>query len=162
MPSQRSAYAAGTEVPASQSRTEIERALERFGATGFSYGWMAEHQVAQVEFLLADRRMRFVLQLPDRSEARLTHDGRGRRRTEAGMRAAYDGEVRRLWRSMLLVIKAKLEAVNSGILTVEQEFLAHIVLPDGTVVADWAADQLKQAYGAGQMPALLPGAADRR
>ena len=88
MPSPRQAYAAGTEVPASKSRTEIEHVLERFGATGFSYGWMAERQVAQIEFLLSDRQMRFVLQLPDRSEHSLTHDGRGRRRTEAGMRAA--------------------------------------------------------------------------
>ena len=70
--------------------------------------------------------------------------------------------MRRLWRSMLLVIKAKLEAVNSGIVTIEQEFLAHIVLPDGSVVGDWAADQLKQVYGGGQMPALLPGSADKR
>ena len=162
MPSRGAGYAAGTEVPATQSRTEIERTLERFGATGFSYGWMTERQVAQIEFLLGDRQMRFILAFPDRSERAFTHDGRGRRRTEAGMRSSYDQEVRRLWRSMLLVIKAKLEAVKSGIVSVEQEFLAHIVLPDGSVVGDWAADQLKQVYGNGSMPALLPGSADRR
>lgn len=161
MPSQSAGYAAGTEVPATKSRAEIEHTLERFGATGFSYGWMAERNVAQIEFLLGERQMRFTLELPDRSERRFTVDGRGRRRTETGIRAAYDQEVRRLWRSMLLVIKAKLEAVKSGIVTVEQEFLAHIVLPDGSVVGDWANDQLKAVYGGGQMPALLPGSAGR-
>ena len=154
---ERRAYATGTEVSADRSRAEIERPLERFGATGFSYGWMAERGLARIEFLLSDRQMRFTLELPDRSDRKFTYDGRGRKRPEAGIRASYDAEIRRLWRTMLLVIKAKLEAVSSGMLTVEEEFLAHIVLPDGSTVGDWAGDQLKAVYGGGTMPALLPG-----
>jgi len=34
-------YAAKTEVPEHQSRTEIERTLTRYGATAFAYGWSA-------------------------------------------------------------------------------------------------------------------------
>jgi hypothetical protein len=65
------------------------------------------------------------------------------------------------WRALALVIKAKLEAVAAGITTVEQEFLAHIVLPDGhTTVGTWMAPQLAAAYDAGTMPALLPGVSE--
>jgi hypothetical protein len=38
-------------------------------------------------------------------------------------------------------------------------FLAHIVLPDGSTVGDWAAPQLALAYERSEMPALLPGGA---
>ena len=112
-------YAARTEVPESKSRTEIEQTLTRFGATAFAYGWSADHARAQVMFEMAGRRMRFEIPLPDRSAREFTHDRANRRRTEAGMRAAYDQELRRLWRSLALVIKAKLEAVATGIVSME-------------------------------------------
>jgi hypothetical protein len=154
-------YAAKTEVPESQSRTEIERTLTRFGATAFAYGWSADHSTAQVMFEAAGRRVRFEIRTPDRSAKQFTHDGRGRRRTEAGIRTAYDQEMRRLWRSLLLVIKAKLEAVATGILSFEEEFLNHIVLADGRTVGQWVTPQLEEIYGRGDMPALLPGIGDR-
>ncbi len=53
-------------------------------------------------------------------------------------------------------MKSKLEAVDSGIVTFEEEFLAHIVLPDGTRTGAWAVPQIERAYETGEMPALLP------
>jgi hypothetical protein len=38
---------------------------------------------------------------------------------------------------LLLIIRAKLEAVESGITTLESEFLANILLPDGGTVGQW-------------------------
>jgi hypothetical protein len=64
---------------------------------------------------------------------------------------------RQRWRALSLVIKAKLEAVEAQISTVETEFLAQIVLPNGSSVGEWAAPQLALAYASGQMPALMPG-----
>jgi hypothetical protein len=154
-------YAARTEVPEYQSRTEIEKTLTRFGATAFAYGWSADHSIAQVAFELAGRRVRFEIATPDRSAKQFTHDRAGRRRTEASMRAAYDQEIRRMWRSLLLVIKAKLEAVATGIVSLEEEFLAHVVLPTGQTVGQWVAPQLGEIYGRGDMPALLPGSSSR-
>jgi hypothetical protein len=61
------------------------------------------------------------------------------------------------WRALALVIKAKLEAVESGITTFEEEFLAHIVLPDGTTLGQWAAPRLAHVYDTGAMPPMLPG-----
>ena len=150
-------YAAATGVPAERSRNEIERTLTRFGATAFAYGWSADRSFAQIMFEMGGRRIRFSLPLPDRSDKAFTHSPSGSRRTETSMRAAYDQEVRRLWRSLLLVIKAKLEAVATGIVSAEEEFLAHVVLPSGETVGDWVEPQLKAVYGRGDMPALLPG-----
>lgn len=45
-----------------------------------------------------------------------------------------------------MIIKAKLEAVESGISTIEREFLYEIVLPDGSTVGDWVIPQVECAY----------------
>ena len=51
--------------------------------------------------------------------------------TAAAQQAAWEQVCRQRWRALLLIIRAKLEAVASGITTLENEFLANIVLPDG-------------------------------
>lgn len=53
-------------------------------------------------------------------------------------------------------MKAKLEAVESGITSFEAEFLAHIVLPDGSTVAQNAIPAVAEAYATGRVRALLP------
>ncbi len=40
----------------------------------------------------------------------------------------------------------------------ESEFLAQLVLPNGSTVGEWARPQVAAAYASGEMPALLPGA----
>jgi hypothetical protein len=52
-------------------------------------------------------------------------------------------------------VKAKLEAVESGIVTFEQEFFAHIMLPGGVTVYEQAAPALEAAYATGQPAPLL-------
>jgi len=56
---------------------------------------------------------------------------------------------------MLLIIKAKLEAVEAGVSTFEEEFMAFIALPDGRTVGDFMAPQIDAAYKTGRMPPLL-------
>ncbi len=34
--------------------------------------------------------------------------------------------------------------------------MAHIVLPDGTTVAEFMAPQIEQSYESGKMPSMLP------
>ena len=63
---------------------------------------------------------------------------------------------RKRWRALLLIIRAKLEAVESGITTLESEFLANIVLPDGGTVGQWLAPQIDAAYATVRLP-LMPG-----
>lgn len=148
-----SLYAEGTEVPAEKSRAEIERTLQRYGATGFMYGWQGSRAI--VGFELKGWRYRLVLPLPDKDERRFTHHGRGRRTPDAALKAWEQG-TRQRWRALALIIKAKLEAVEAGISTVEEEFLAHVVLPSGMSTGEWLAPQIEAAYQTGRMPPLLP------
>jgi len=147
-------YAEGTQVASDRSRAEIEATLCRYGASAFSYGWDDSESIAMVKFRIADRWVAMMLPLPPRDSREFTHTpGRALARSSSQREAAYEQAVRQRWRALALVIKAKLEAVESGISTVEREFLSDILLPDGSRLGDWAKPALEQAYATGLMPA---------
>lgn len=146
-------YAAQTTVTSDQSRAEIERTLTRYGASSFLYGWDAN--AAVIGFVMQGRQIRFRLELPPRDGDDFTKHSRGRRTPEAAEKL-WEQAVRQRWRALALVVKAKLEAVESGITSFEDEFLAHTVLPDGRSFGDWARPQMAIAFSSGAMPELLP------
>ncbi len=147
-------YAEKTTVSVEKSRAEIERMLTKYGASRFVYAW--DHEAATIGFELGNRAIRFRLRLPTKGEAAFTRSpGRRQSRTPAQAEAAWDQECRRRWRALALVIKAKFEAVIAGVTTIENEFLAATVLPDGRTMGEWAEPQLDAAHAAGGMPQLL-------
>jgi hypothetical protein len=151
-------YAARTDVPADRSRGEIERLLFRYGATAFQYGW--EGDTAAIGFKLADRYVRILLPMPDRADPAFRQSEGGRRRSAETQQRAYEQAVRQRWRALVLIIKAKLEAIASGITTLEREFLADVVMPNNETVGQWLQPQIEAAYQSGRMPPLLPGATE--
>ena len=148
-------YAANTQVGTDRSRAEIERTLQRYGATSFMYGW--QNTSAMIAFEMEGRRVKFILPLPDRNadEFRLT-PGRRHERSDSQALAEWEKACRQRWRALALVIKAKLEAVETGITEFEEEFLAHIVLPNGQTVGEYALPEIARAYQTGKMVPLLP------
>lgn len=149
-----SRYAANTEVSAASSRAEIESTLQRYGADQFMYGW--EEGRAVVQFRAHDRFIRFLIEMPDKDDREFTHTpSRGNARSEAAAYKAWEQATRQRWRALSLVIKAKLEAVESGISEFESEFLANIVLPNGQTVGGWVLPQVAVAYDQGEMPKML-------
>lgn len=141
-------YARGTEVSPEKSRAEIESTLKRYGATGF--GYFTETERGVIMFRAHDRIVKFIVPMPLAKE--VARDKRGHLRNPAQQRNAVEAEKRRRWRALALVVKAKLEAVQTGIVTFEKEFLAHIVLPDGQTVGEWMQPQLALAYEQGSPP----------
>ncbi len=147
-------YAATTDVGADRSRAEIERTLQRYGARGFMYGW--DETRAVLGFIIHDRQVRFILPLPDRDDPEFNRTATGRQRTAKAAGEAYEQAVRQRWRALALVIKSKLEAVETGIVDFTSEFLAHLVLPSGETVGDAVVPRVDEAYRTGQTPELLP------
>lgn len=134
----RAKYAVDTKVPVSQTRSEIERELTRFGASAFAYA--IQPKGASIMFEFEGRRIRFDLPLPkDSSETKTAKLHRAR------------------WRALLLSIKAKLVSVGTEIETFEEAFLAHVILPDGQRVADAVRPAIEQHYKTGKHVALLGG-----
>ena len=151
-----SKYAANTEVSQEKSRMEIEGTLRRYGADAFSYGWA--EQSAVIAFRAKDRQVRFEIGMPDRNDPQFQTYRRGNStysRTPEAAIGQWEQACRQKWRALSLVVKAKLEAVDAGISEFEEEFLAHIVLPDGSTVGKQIAPYIEQAYSDGQMPKFL-------
>lgn len=147
-------YAQNTAVDSATSRAEIERTLARYGATSFMYGW--EEGRAAIGFVVNDRQVRFVVPMPDRNERRFTHTpAKGQPRTQGAAAKEYDQAVRQSWRALALVVKAKLEAVAAGIVSFDEEFFAHLVLPDGQSVFSHANPAVQRAFETGQVQPLL-------
>lgn len=147
-------YAADTSVSQDRSRSEIEATLKRYGATSFMY--MTEETAAMIGFRIADRMVKFVLPMPDPKAREFTHTpAKHQARSPAEAQKAWEQAGRQRWRALALVIKAKLEAVAAGITTIEDEFLAHTVLPDGQTVGEFMQPQIAIAYERGSMPTTL-------
>lgn len=124
------AYAERTKVPVHQSKGEIEKLVKRFGADGF--GIMDMRGTVQIAFALEGRNILFRMPIPvDDAQAE-----------------------RSMWRALLLTIKGKLESAERGIETLEQAFLANIVMPDGRTVLEHTQPAIKSQYAGGDVPLL--------
>ncbi len=135
-------YAKNTTVSCEKSKTEVERILTRYGATHFAYTTMPEGAV--VQFVNNGKRIRFLVPMPNRpaQDAPASHLSR------------WEKAQRQKWRALALVIKAKLEAVASGICTFEEEFLAHIILPGGQTAGQMMIPRIEEAYSTGEIPSV--------
>lgn len=147
-------FAEGTTVSVAKSRMEIETLVTRYGATTFGSGWDETHRTCSIMFVAKNRRVRFELALPDPKSRAFTYDGRGSMRSDKQRADAYDAELRRLWRALALVIKAKLEAVQSGVTSFDDEFLAHFVAADGRTIGETLHGALDQISSGTRL--LLP------
>lgn len=137
-------YAERTSVPVDRTRSEIERLLEKHGAGSFVYG--TTNGQALLAFEMRDRRLRFLVPMPSPNKTGSNEN-------------AVKSETRRRYRALLLVLKAKLEAVASSIVTFDEEFLAHIVTSGNSTVGDQVIPGMREVLKTGGMlpPLLGPG-----
>jgi len=128
-----SRYASRTKVTVDRSRVEIEQLLAKHKARATAV--FQSEEGAAVAFEMHERRVMFRLALP---------------------KAAGDRVRRERWRALLLSIKAKLVSVEAGIETFEEAFMAHVVMPDGSTIAEHVKPKIAQAYKDQKMVPLLP------
>ena len=144
-------YAEGTEVSASRSREEIERTIQRFGAT--SHVWMRDDVAMRVvvAFKIGQRSYRFILPLPAPSSPQITQTPSRRwSRDEKQQRDALEAETRRRFRSLANYLKAMLDAIETGILHEETALMPYLLLASGRTVAEDIAPQIARALEAGE------------
>jgi len=146
------AYAEGTKVTVERSKAEIEGLLRKHGATQFQSGWDEETGVSRMMVRLDGCMFRFEVFQPDLEDFRETTSGRTRSDTDVA--AFAEKEYRRRWRARLLITKAKLEMIASGESNVQDEFLADLLLPDGSTVRESLTPKIDRAYKTGKMPSM--------
>jgi len=149
-----SRFAQDTSVSVGKSKAEIEDLVTRYGADQFGTMWQDGEAI--IGFRVKGRFVKFVLPLPDQKDKRFWESPAKKKRydQEAALKNWEQG-CRQAWRALALVVKAKLEAVASGITTFDAEFLAHFVMPDGRIFADVALPAIADAYRTGGQPRML-------
>jgi hypothetical protein len=133
----------GTQVPESKSLLDIEFMLRRHGVEAVR--WTSTPDVFRIEFTWPYRgdslAFRIDLKIP-------AQDNQGHNLPIA----KRDQERRRMLRVLLNHVKAKLVAVEEGLVDMEQEFLPYLIGPGNRTVGEIAGEQL----ATGQMPAVFP------
>jgi hypothetical protein len=154
-------YATNTSVSVEKSRGELERILQRYGATGFGYVTQGSRVAIQFQVWQDDERprnVRMLMEMPDPDSREFTHtEAKNLRRSNEQQQALWEKACRSRWRALNLVVKAKPEAIEAGISTFDQEFLAHMLTGDGRTVYEHVQDQLPSLDAGGSM-LMLPGA----
>lgn len=139
-------FAKNTVVPIGRTQDEIKRTLEKYKASGFIFGQNIDKAV--VVFEMNNKRIKFQFPLA------IYHKTKNKK-GYVMCQSSVEKENKRLWRCLLLSIKSKLECIESGISTFEEEFLSHIVLLNGKTVGEFSIPQINQAVENKQMPQLL-------
>jgi hypothetical protein len=121
-------YAANTSVTPDESQAEIRGLLTKHGATDICVGLNGASN-GVVKFTRGGRHVRLLLHLPP----------------------TQPRERPRRWRVLALLLKAKLEAVDSGIGTFDAEFMSYIAMPGGCTVGSIMAPKISAAYAAGRI-----------
>lgn len=145
-------YAAQTSVSCEKSKAEIERILARYDATAFAYA--AKESAAMIEFQIKGKRIRFVVPMPDRGADEFLLNRWGNVRRQDAVMRDHEQSCRQRWRALALVIKAKLEFVASGIVSIESEFMAQLVLPGGQTAGERFLPRLDEIYATGKVPTI--------
>lgn len=145
-------YAKQTSVSADRSLTEIRNTIRRYGATDFAY--LEREDIAAISFVAGNRHVRFVISFPSPGDREFTHSPTGLPRAANTQQSEFEKAVRQRWRALGLVIKAKLEAVESQIASFDEEFFAYLVLPNGQTVFEQVHDQVVQSIETGATPRL--------
>lgn len=145
-------YAENTEVSVEKSIGEIVTLIKKAGANRIAQA--EEPGMIAIQFFLEDRMLRFSVVLAN-LEDMPARDRHGYGLDPAVREKKRQQRHRQRARALLLVIKAKLESVESGVETFEEAFLANVVMPDGRTVGQMARPQIAHAYETGETPGLL-------
>lgn len=124
--------AANSSTPVSSSRTEIEKMLRRYGATGFGVQQEFDNdgyaEKVNVQFIVPDApgskaRVPVALPIEIRTVARKLYP-----KAKSYTQAQWQRAERVAWRNLVLWIDAALSASAIGLQTITEAFFAHTVI----------------------------------
>lgn len=142
------AYAERTDVALDKSIAEIIDMIRKAGAE--SIGQMQDPDKITIAFALADRRIKFVIPMVTEYGGPKRHPNGKPIREQAWI----DQKNRQKGRALMLVIKAKLESVESGVETFEEAFLANVIMSDGRTLYERVREPIAIEYQTGKVAPL--------
>lgn len=136
-------YARGTDTSPEKSRVEIEKLLVKMRATQHGVGFDNEKGEAIVQFTIEKKKVAFRVVMPKRETFKVARNGYYP--SETKIDELWQQAIREKWRALLMVLKGKFVAVETGVETFEQAFFYHLQLPQGGTVGEHVAPAYREA-----------------
>jgi len=135
-------YAKNTTVAVSRSKVQVQDLLTNYGIEEFFFGTSPRGD--GIGFKYEGKVYKHNVPMPDPDDYRTDNQ--------------YKQAVRQRWRIFYMSLKMKLEEIQSGGVTFEDQFLAMMTLPNGTTVGDFMRLPENVAMlQKSEMPKLLTG-----
>lgn len=113
-------YAKDTSVSVSQTKQQVEKLLTDWGIDEFFFGRSSRGD--GLGFKYKDRMYKFNIPTPEQGYL---------------SNVKYQQKIRQRWRIFYMTLKMKLEEIDGGGETFEDQFLSKMCLPDGSTVGDF-------------------------
>lgn len=118
-----------TKVAVSKSQDDLRKILKAYGADRFSFTESHDHAEVAFVFGVFAVRMRVPIVPMSETEAR-AQASKLKMSQVAAVRDRHEVETRRVWRVLYWLTKTRMEAIEAGVETFEQAFLAHLLDED--------------------------------
>jgi hypothetical protein len=141
---------AGTGVPVEQTKGHIRKLFRLHGIEGFRFTEDWKANTIGLEFVRAQAVKdpaldKFIeVRIPVRMHIPVMES---RRRRDDYTQAAWERRERQVWRALYYYLKSQLEAVEFGLRSLTDAFMADIVTADGRTIGD----QVKGALHTGRL-----------
>jgi hypothetical protein len=129
-------YAKNTTVTIESSQNEIQNLIKKYGATKFAIDWDSN----AIIFEFHNRTIKLQIKYPNREE--FEYASNKKKRSESVIENKYQMAKRQAWRILVLYLKANLEAIDSGILTMDQVFMPYFLMKTGQTLSEYVLPQL--------------------
>jgi hypothetical protein len=145
-------YASGTSVPVERSKAELSTVLAAHGCDDVCIGDSAAQRKIMILFSYREIRCRLTIPTPALQEERFRLTATKRRRTPDEAAEAWRQEMRRVWRVIVLTVKARFEEIDNALFTPAQALVSWALLADGTTIHDRADAAVKRLSEHGSPP----------
>ena len=151
----RGAYA-NTRTPVERTKEQIRSLFRKYEVRSFQFAEDWQHDLVGIKFVRVERAKGDgkAVEVPLGVQMRVAVLERGRARTDYS-EVAWGRRERQVWRALYWYLKSQLEAVDFGLRSFTDAFLADIVMADGRTIGD----QVKGALMSGKLalPAEVGG-----
>ena len=114
-------YAKKTTVPVAKSRSQVQELLVDYGIDEFFFGTSPRGEGVGIKY--EGKVYKHNIPMPDLDDY--------------GNETQYKQAIRQRWRIFYMSLKMKLEEIQSGGISFEDQFLSMMTLPDGSSVAEF-------------------------
>lgn len=144
-------FAKDTSVTVAKSKAELESTLEKYGADKIMI--YQEKGNFIVAFEHKSRMVQLRIYAPSIEDMSL--DSIGRKMGKERVEKIVEKECRQRWRVLVGSVKMKLEMIHLEYSSVDREFMADLMLRDGSTFGQTAIPEILSHYETGKMPSLL-------